>query len=74
MKFSLLIRYRWAEAKIYGKRPGYPWYRLLDPACGSSGMFVSSARFVSEHRKNPAAELSIHGVEKTDEKPDASAA
>ena len=30
-------------------------------------MFVSSARFVSEHKKNPAAELSIHGVEKTDE-------
>ena len=41
--------------------------RILDPACGSGGMFVQSARFVSEHRKNPAAELSICGVEKTDE-------
>ena len=41
--------------------------RILDPACGSGGMFVSSARFVEEHKKNPAAELSIHGVEKTDE-------
>ena len=41
--------------------------RILDPACGSGGMFVSSARFVSEHKKNPAAELSVHGVEKTDE-------
>jgi type I restriction enzyme M protein len=41
--------------------------RLLDPACGSGGMFVSSARFVQEHQKNPADELSIHGVEKTDE-------
>ena len=41
--------------------------RILDPACGSGGMFVPSARFVSEHKKNPAAELSIHGVEKTDE-------
>jgi type I restriction enzyme M protein len=41
--------------------------RILDPACGSGGMFVSSARFVAEHKKNPAAELSIHGVEKTDE-------
>ncbi|MBF0614895.1 MAG: SAM-dependent DNA methyltransferase [Magnetococcales bacterium] len=41
--------------------------RILDPACGSGGMFVSSARFVAEHQKNPAAELSIHGVEKTDE-------
>jgi type I restriction enzyme M protein len=41
--------------------------RILDPACGSGGMFVSSARFVAEHKKNPASELSIHGVEKTDE-------
>jgi type I restriction enzyme M protein len=41
--------------------------RILDPACGSGGMFVSSARFVAEHKKNPAAELSIHGIEKTDE-------
>jgi len=30
-------------------------------------MFVQSARFVAEHHKNPAAELSICGVEKTDE-------
>jgi type I restriction enzyme M protein len=41
--------------------------RILDPACGSGGMFVSSARFVTEHKKNPAAELAICGVEKTDE-------
>jgi len=41
--------------------------RILDPACGSGGMFVSSARFVAEHKKNPASELSIHGVEKTDD-------
>ena len=63
--------------------------RILDPACGSGGMFVSSARFVSEHKSSspsspallpegegralssytgdPARELSIHGVEKTDE-------
>lgn len=41
--------------------------RILDPACGSGGMFVQSARFVSEHQKNPAAELSICGVEKTDD-------
>ena len=38
--------------------------RILDPACGSGGMFVQSARFVAEHRKNPADELSIHGQEK----------
>jgi len=41
--------------------------RILDPACGSGGMFVQSARFVSEHQKNAADELFIHGVEKTDD-------
>src|SRR5437016_627159 len=41
--------------------------RILDPACGSGGMFVQSARFVAEHKKNPAAELSIHGHEKVGE-------
>jgi len=41
--------------------------RILDPACGSGGMFVQSARFVAEHKKSPASELSIFGVEKTDE-------
>ena len=37
---------------------------VFDPACGSGGMFVQSARFVGEHRKNPARELSVHGNEK----------
>jgi len=41
--------------------------RILDPACGSGGMFVQSARFVAEHHQNPAAELALCGVEKTDE-------
>jgi type I restriction enzyme M protein len=41
--------------------------RILDPACGSGGMFVQSARFVAEHQKNPAAELAICGIEKTNE-------
>jgi len=41
--------------------------RILDPACGSGGMFVQSARFVAEHQKNPAAELAICGVDKVDE-------
>jgi type I restriction enzyme M protein len=41
--------------------------RILDPACGSGGMFVQSARFVAEHKKNPSEEISICGVEKTDE-------
>jgi type I restriction enzyme M protein len=41
--------------------------RILDPACGSGGMFVQSARFIAEHKKNPSSELSIHGQEKTSE-------
>jgi type I restriction enzyme M protein len=70
--------------------------RILDPACGSGGMFVQSARFVAEHKASPPStrpaghpsasgrrdgneglaadysgdpsrELSIHGIEKTDE-------
>jgi len=41
--------------------------RIFDPACGSGGMFVQSARFVNEHHQNPAAKLSICGVEKVDE-------
>jgi len=41
--------------------------RIFDPACGSGGMFVQSARFVAEHQKNPGAELSIYGQEKVAE-------
>ncbi len=42
--------------------------RILDPACGSGGMFVQSARFVAEHKKSGGASaLSIHGVEKVDD-------
>ena len=41
--------------------------RLLDPASGSGGMYVQSARFVKSHRGNPAGDLAIYGVEKTDE-------
>jgi len=38
--------------------------RIFDPACGSGGMFIQSARFVEEHKKNPSAELSIFGQER----------
>jgi type I restriction enzyme M protein len=41
--------------------------RIFDPACGSGGMFVQSARFVEEHKKNPNAELSVFGQEKVAE-------
>ena len=44
---------------------------ILDPACGSGGMFVQSADFVKEHRKAYQAtgehELVVHGVEKEKE-------
>lgn len=40
---------------------------VLDPACGSGGMFVQSAHFVSTHKKNPVNEISIYGQEKTAE-------
>lgn len=41
--------------------------RILDPACGSGGMFVQSARFVEEHQKNPTSEISIFGQERVEE-------
>jgi type I restriction enzyme M protein len=41
--------------------------RIFDPACGSGGMFVQSARFVEEHKKNPGDELSVFGQEKVAE-------
>jgi type I restriction enzyme M protein len=45
-----------------------PFHGLIyDPACGSGGMFVQSARFVEEHKRNPNAEISIYGQEKVAE-------
>ncbi|OQB98532.1 MAG: putative type I restriction enzymeP M protein [Spirochaetes bacterium ADurb.Bin110] len=41
--------------------------KILDPACGSGGMFVQSAEFVQEHKKRPVDEISIYGQEKTKE-------
>ncbi|MCJ7493422.1 MAG: type I restriction-modification system subunit M, partial [Deltaproteobacteria bacterium] len=41
--------------------------RIFDPACGSGGMFVQSARFVEERKKNPSAEISIYGQERVSE-------
>ena len=42
--------------------------RILDPACGSGGMFVQSAGFVARHRgHDPNQELSIYGQERTAE-------
>lgn len=41
--------------------------RILDPACGSGGMFVQSAHFVERHQGSPGNELSVYGQEKTGE-------
>jgi type I restriction enzyme M protein len=41
--------------------------RILDPACGSGGMFVHSANFVRAHKREPDKELSIFGIEKVRE-------
>jgi type I restriction enzyme M protein len=39
--------------------------RIYDPACGSGGMFVQSARFVEVHKKKPTSEIMAYGQEKT---------
>jgi type I restriction enzyme M protein len=41
--------------------------KILDPACGSGGMFVQSARFVDEHRNGGNGRLSIYGQERVEE-------
>ncbi len=37
---------------------------ILDPACGSGGMFVQSARVVEQRHENPAEKLTFYGLEK----------
>ncbi len=41
--------------------------KILDPACGSGGMFVQSARFIEQHRNGSTGQLSIYGQERVDE-------
>ncbi len=41
--------------------------RILDPACGSGGMFVQSARFVERHKETPSEEISIFGQDRVEE-------
>jgi type I restriction-modification system DNA methylase subunit len=41
--------------------------RIYDPACGSGGMFVWSAKFVHNHKKNPTQEISVFGSERVRE-------
>lgn len=39
---------------------------MLDPACGSGGMFVSASDYVREHDGNPAESMMFYGQEKVD--------
>ncbi|WP_374667743.1 N-6 DNA methylase [Ramlibacter sp.] len=41
--------------------------KVFDPACGSGGMFVQSAQFIEQHRKDAAKDLDVYvyGTEKT---------
>jgi len=41
--------------------------RIYDPACGSGGMFVQSARFVGEHKSSSSNVLSVYGQERVAE-------
>ncbi len=42
--------------------------RILDPACGSGGMFVQSEQFIRNHQQNGnQGYISIHGVERVNE-------
>lgn len=38
--------------------------KVLDPACGSGGMFVQSAHFVERQHENPTEKLTFYGLEK----------
>jgi type I restriction enzyme M protein len=38
--------------------------KVLDPACGSGGMFVQSAHFVERLKQNPNEKLTFYGLEK----------
>ena len=37
---------------------------MLDPACGSGGMFVQSAHFIERLKKNPTKLATFYGMEK----------
>ena len=41
--------------------------RVLDPACGSGGMFVQCAKFVERNNGSAVRELTVFGTEKTEE-------
>ena len=38
--------------------------KVLDPACGSGGMFVQSAHFIESQKENPSEKVVFYGMEK----------
>jgi type I restriction enzyme M protein len=38
--------------------------KVLDPACGSGGMFVQSAHFIEAMKKSPTEQVTFYGMEK----------
>ncbi len=38
--------------------------KILDPACGSGGMFVQSAHFIENMKANPSERVTFYGMEK----------
>jgi type I restriction enzyme M protein len=38
--------------------------KVMDPACGSGGMFVQSAHFIEREHKNPTEQVTFYGLEK----------
>lgn len=40
--------------------------KIIDPACGSGGMFVQSAHFIEHQAKNPSEEVTFYGLEKNE--------
>lgn len=38
--------------------------KIIDPACGSGGMFVQSAHFINRMKENPSERVTFHGMEK----------
>jgi type I restriction enzyme M protein len=38
--------------------------KIIDPACGSGGMFVQSAHFIEKMRANPSDRVTFYGMEK----------
>lgn len=38
--------------------------KIIDPACGSGGMFVQSAHFIEKMKANPSDRVTFYGIEK----------